>query len=658
VKRDWLVTSWQDLTESVRPATDSSNGAFWLPVLIMAGLLFLVGCLFYKQMMRSWRNFRRVRQLTGRLVDFSPLQIQRRVRHYIWPEGQDVDPGQSEDLRHTITVSHDLAAVMDRLLVEDTPRKHFLLLADQGMGKTSFLLNYYARHLNRWPRRFQLVLLSLTAPQWEERIKRFQNPAKTVLFLDGLDEAAEPAKDLSLRLSAIMAATRHLAKVVITCSTPFSPHDHKSTKQTGLFQDRLNPSHPLGSFYALYLSPFSADQVRAFLTRSLGLWQKHKHNELNRVIQKITDFPVHPIFLSYVEEVLHTQALPTHAFSLYSRVVDNWLAYDDSLGNDSQKLRLFAEKLALAIYGQSDRVRGESIARDQMVSLGRPLGIDTATWQPSDRSLLHRDGRGDAKFIHRSIAHLLMVRRLMAGDPAFLQIPYALLVEMRRSFLWDAIERQPAKLPVGVRYSILSVPFSGGEYVVQEIGHKVTLSPFTMSMFPITNLEYEEFDPSHKAKRDKCSDQDNQPVVNVSWQDAIDFCTWLSEKAGVPYRMPTEAEWEYAASGSGARRFPWGDEPVTGRQANFDGSKINKTTAVDAYPLGRTPEGVYDLAGNVWEWCADWYDKEKKGRVIRGGSYVNDASKMRCSDRYFGLPNARVDNLGFRVVQAKAMTHS
>lgn len=135
----------------------------------------------------------------------------------------------------------------------------------------------------------------------------------------------------------------------------------------------------------------------------------------------------------------------------------------------------------------------------------------------------------------------------------------------------------------------------------------------------------------------------NQPVVGVSWYEAEAYCNWLTNELNVQkdmtIRLPTEAEWECAARGIAGRRYAWGNDTPTPEHANYDETGLNRTNAVGCFPKGCTEEGLYDMAGNVWQWCQDWYAKDyyetckqkgvvddptgpEKGdrRVLRGGS--------------------------------------
>ncbi len=203
---------------------------------------------------------------------------------------------------------------------------------------------------------------------------------------------------------------------------------------------------------------------------------------------------------------------------------------------------------------------------------------------------------------------------------------------------------------------------------------QVSLSCYYMSRFPITNVQYEKCDPTHQTKR-AANAGDNHPVVYVNAKDAEKFCQWMS-KDGKKYRLPTEAEWEYAARGMDGRSFPWGERLDSGNLANFADKQTNfpwrdaviddgypESSPVGSFPRGASPYGIEDMAGNVFEWCLDSFEayktKERVNprstmnntkRIYRGGSWKSRVSNLRTSARNFNLPNYSSNDVGFRIV--------
>lgn len=196
--------------------------------------------------------------------------------------------------------------------------------------------------------------------------------------------------------------------------------------------------------------------------------------------------------------------------------------------------------------------------------------------------------------------------------------------------------------------------------------HRVTISrPFLMASTEVTNLQYEMFDPSHRNLRGKhgISIGDNEPVVNVSWHDAVRYCEWLSENEGRPCRLPTEAEWEYACRAGMTTAYAFGDslpaEYHRHQQENWGFEPVDLTVA-------QTPPnlwGLHDMHGNVEERCLDWYgpyedldQKDPIGRmdgdykVTRGGSHNTKPYYLRSANRMGTLPEDRHVMVGFRVV--------
>jgi formylglycine-generating enzyme required for sulfatase activity len=209
------------------------------------------------------------------------------------------------------------------------------------------------------------------------------------------------------------------------------------------------------------------------------------------------------------------------------------------------------------------------------------------------------------------------------------------------------------------------------EYAIERPPHRVRVRPFWMGRTPVTNAMYRDFvaKTGHRPQEfanqhlmnPKLWDGDDQPAIGVSYDDAVAYCTWAGG------RLPTEAEWEFAARGTDGRLYPWGNEPPRPGRAAYGRilGKGGATAPVGTHPGDEGPFGVLDLAGNVLEWCLDWFGPyaddakpliDPRGpsqgtrRVQRGGCWMYDDRSLRATERIQGVPHQRLNLVGFRVV--------
>ncbi|MCY7385051.1 MAG: formylglycine-generating enzyme family protein [Microcoleus sp. CAN_BIN18] len=216
----------------------------------------------------------------------------------------------------------------------------------------------------------------------------------------------------------------------------------------------------------------------------------------------------------------------------------------------------------------------------------------------------------------------------------------------------------------------------------QKPQHQVTIKPFLLGKYPITQAQWAAVANSPKIQYDLNPDPSdfkgkNLPVESVSWNDAVEFCARLSQKTRSSYRLPSEAEWEYACRAGTTTPFHFGDT-VTPDLVNYDGNNPygsapkgiyrGKTTVVGSFPPNSF--GLYDMHGNIWEWCQDvghnnyngaptdgsaWESGgDSKNRVRRGGSWYGNAVNCRSAYRLRSSVDYRSRFIGFRVARASA----
>ncbi len=213
----------------------------------------------------------------------------------------------------------------------------------------------------------------------------------------------------------------------------------------------------------------------------------------------------------------------------------------------------------------------------------------------------------------------------------------------------------------------------------QSVRQQIFVDTFKIGKYPVTNAQFQKFvddpmgynnlswwqfsaeanawrtaNPKAKPARFK---GDERPRENVTWYEAMAYCHWLSTRLGYKVTLPSEAQWQRAAQGEDQRRFPWGDD-FDAAKCNARESEVKMTTMVMRYPAGASPYGVYDMVGNVWEWCLDTKLQHElnvdisgtEERAVHGGSFVSVHERSEIGFRYFLPPATSYASIGFRLV--------
>ncbi len=214
------------------------------------------------------------------------------------------------------------------------------------------------------------------------------------------------------------------------------------------------------------------------------------------------------------------------------------------------------------------------------------------------------------------------------------------------------------------------------KFIHEHPQYQITMQPFLMGKYPVTQGEWKAISSLPKVKSDLNPDPskfkgDDLPVENISWEDAIEFCQRLSFHTGREYRLPSEAEWEYACRAGTTTPFNFG-ETITGKLVNYNARMTYGSERQGAYRQRTTPVGIfppnafglYDMHGNVWNWCEDdwhdnyedtpmdgraWTSRNSSLKVMRGGSWFINPWFCRSASRFLNLPDVRNGFFGFRV---------
>ncbi|MDT4895927.1 MAG: hypothetical protein QOH25_1004 [Acidobacteriota bacterium] len=397
---------------------------------------------------------------------YSKEIIEDAARYYIRPNCSSIDPTQEAEIRYVISTEEDLFTTVDRFLANDSSHRHLLLLADSGMGKSSFVLSYYARNqrLSK-SRRQRLAIVPLGIPDALSEISKIDDKKNTIIFLDAFDEDTKAIKDHHQRLIELMEACTPFKRVLLTSRTQFFNKDEEIPKQTGIavVKPRKPGESGVYEFWKLYLTPLNDDQVEEFIRKRYPFrrhlwWTREMREEAQRLVRKIPLLSVRPMLLAYIPDVIESGAEVTFTFQLYEIMVEEWLKRERRW-IEKDVLREFSENLAVDLYINRQRRKSERIPRAEFTEILQRQGVSIDHWKYTARSLLNRDANGNLKFAHRSIMEYLFVKRFVEGDDKCKGIEWT---DLMITFLDEIIHYNYDKhrsLPEGIEPSdLFSIP--------------------------------------------------------------------------------------------------------------------------------------------------------------------------------------------------------
>jgi len=644
---------------------------------------------------------------------------------YIQPSCQHHNPAdRHEDLEPMAQVRQPAFEVIDAFLKGNFPplgdgRTQLFILSDAGMGKTSLLMMIRLMHLTAfWPKGYDCRLLKL-GPDTLEKIRSHSNQAGTVLLLDALDEDPTAWSRIEGRLLEILDGTKNYRRVILSCRTQFFPETAAdSFGRPGRVQ--------VGGYTCpmVFLSLFDDDQVDAYLRRrfpaSIGQGLMARDNPVREraaaVVLSMQSLRFRPLLLAHIQDIMDAGEREWDSYSLYEALVDRWLAREEvklrrQLKDAPNKAILW--RICAAVATQMQASGHRLLSRVELDALldRFPAVAALEHFDVGGRSLMNRNAEGAYRFSHYSIQEFLVVHDLLqkqarASDRSIRQ-PVRVTAEMvgflrctgaipslSRLDLLDlldlsGLERKDLaefdfcdRLADGAEGPLMNlIPNSSFLKIAADSVSSATGSErpqhefqivrsFGLRRFPVTFDEYDLFcDSTHRGKPgDEGWGRGSRPVINVSWDDAVAYCAWLSRQTGQGYRLPTEAEWEHACRAGTKTLWSFGDDAsALGEYAWFNGNSNARTQPVGQKCPNRW--GIYDLHGNVWEWVQDCWCLGSSGmsvdevarvagnggdgarRVVRGGSWGFDPWWLRSANRNRYARGDTYNALGFRLAR-------
>lgn len=504
-----------------------------LITLIVAGITALC-----KSFIQHFKN------LQAALEDIKPqfdhFSIKKAKRFYIQTQYQNASPARQEEPGFThkyIARDQLIPFFTDTAFNEEIESERFyLILADSGMGKTTFMINLYLHYTSCFQfsgKKNDMKLFRFSNPDTIEQIKAItqENAKKTILLLDALDEdlgiistdpAVSDAQAFQKRIDEIIEITRNFREVVITCRTQYFPGQEEDPYELKI---KRPDERGLYTLNKLYISPFNEKEVKRYLNKKFGVLpfinQKKKRKAL-KIVSKSRNLVMRPMLLSYIDYLIEDEMVDVNSCNIYETLVAKWLLREAEKRKGSvyrsdfiNNLRDLSTKLAIAIHANWKKEGSMSVSKEEAVDIARQYNIALKPEEITGQSLLTCDGVGNWKFAHKSIFEFFLAKEAVRHT-GFLREMNFKGMDMARKFY----EELNPKLVMVDRVEILNM---GWKDYTDEV------PPFFIYNKVINNRDFRSLFAIPRAQLD-----DGVLIGAFSLRDVITYCNKMNVINGYP----------------------------------------------------------------------------------------------------------------------------
>ncbi|MFQ5630730.1 MAG: SUMF1/EgtB/PvdO family nonheme iron enzyme, partial [bacterium] len=548
----------------------------------------------FKFLVNHYKNSKAARNLAHDLFNYQKVKASREL--FIPTQFQNQSPTHEEEpeFSHRFVSKSPLIAFFLKTAFNEKKEsdKFYLVLADSGMGKTTFLINLYVKYSSffNFGRKYHIRLLPFGDARILQQIKKIKadEVPNTILLLDAFDEdkklipPTEPDgltddERFRCRLDEIIEAVRDFREVVITSRTQYFPGQEDKPYELKIPRFDDKGFHTLAKFY---LSPFDSKEISRYLRKKYGVlrfWNRRKKQTAAAIVQNSPKLMVRPMLLSYIDYLVDSNRAFENTYQIYETLVDKWIEREANKRKHKtsdrekfkQDLHRYSQLVALEIYRQRKQTDLLCLQKEAAIEVAKNNDLDLRHYEITGQSLLTRDAEGNWKFAHKSIWEYFIAKEALENFGFLKDVDFAGM-DMALQFYRELAEYIFIK--AGIFW--MGSPDSEVDRIKErETQHQVKVSDFYMAKHPVTVAQFETFieetnyqtdadtgghiwtgkdwkkragvswrcDVNGKEQKDK-----RHPVIHVSWNDASEYCKWLSEKSNATFRLPTEAEWEYA----------------------------------------------------------------------------------------------------------------
>lgn len=332
-------------------------------------------------------------------------QIDQSTKYYIPTRAQKRDPCSEENINDD-TIK--LIPFFLKHVFKDSEHQYFIILADSGMGKTTFLLKLFFKYYMRLFKKYNIVFIPLSLESSIEKVQKIENKQATILLLDGLDEDQSAMKDYNSRLKVIYNETELFYKVIISCRTQFFPDSDREPKNTDKITGGVGDKG--NEFIKYYISPFNDKEIDLYLKKKYNrFFERNKINRSKKVIDSCPQLVVRPMLLRYIDNLIADKSKKYYyAYEVYDELIAKWIRRE-SLGdkNREESLYKFSEMVAEHMYYE----KSVYIVGNEIEKLCNEYNIQITNIVARSRSLLNRNVNGYYKFAHKSILEFILAKK-------------------------------------------------------------------------------------------------------------------------------------------------------------------------------------------------------------------------------------------------------
>lgn len=425
---------------------------------------------------------------------FTKSDILHATNNYIETRYQNISPTEDDEpgCKYIASAKDKLLPLfLDKVFkYGKDDNKYFLILADSGMGKTTFLVNLYLRYKTKnWKntslRKFKIRLIPIWHQKAFQYIDEIPEKENTILLLDAFDEMIEAQQNHFKALKKVLDKTDSFRLIVLTCRTQFFPSKEEEPKETGYFTAGESGEY---HFQKAYLSVFDDRDVKKYLKKKYPFfWHRSKRKAGTRICQKSANLIIRPMLLNYIDDIIKDEQLFKYSFQIYHSLISSWMKRESLKRSIKEKykndfrfyraLKEFSKRLALNMYQNRISRNGYYIPKEEEfgfdmltieeVAEGTEGDLMLSDLDAKSKSLLNRNSAGDYKFSHKSVLEYYLANAIFNGELDYESFDFSGM-DMARNFLTEMIVNKLTQ-EGGVFNLVLDKQSSSKEYKLNQL---------------------------------------------------------------------------------------------------------------------------------------------------------------------------------------------